>query len=94
MQIVKAHVLDYFYICLVMHTNVLISLDTRRKKADGIYPLVLRIGHFRRTTSISLGYSIPIVDWDKSKRKIKTTSKVVTNIAWLNNFWRRKDEGN
>jgi integrase/recombinase XerD len=37
------------------NTSVKISLDTRRAKADGTYPLILRLTHKRKTTSIKTG---------------------------------------
>lgn len=42
-----------------MNTNVVISLDTRQAKKDGIYLVILRLGHNGQTTAIPLGISIP-----------------------------------
>jgi hypothetical protein len=50
---------------LIIKTNIKISLDTRRVKKDGSFPLILRLTHGRNTIPISLGYSIPIQDWNE-----------------------------
>ncbi len=68
-----------------MSTNVKISLDTRRAKKDGSYPLILRLSHNRKTIPISLGYSIPENDWDEKRGKVKKSYNGTTNIARLNN---------
>ncbi len=47
-----------------MNTNIVISLDTRREKKDKTYPLVMRLGHNERTTSIPIGVSLLEKDWD------------------------------
>tara|TARA_R110000868_G_scaffold409061_1_gene693833 strand:- start:215 stop:400 length:186 start_codon:yes stop_codon:yes gene_type:complete len=61
-----------------MNTNIKLSLDTCRKKKDNSYPIILRLTHFRKTTSISLGKSVQLEFWDnnneKSKKSFKETS--------------------
>lgn len=69
-----------------MDTSLSISLDTRRKKQDGTYPLILRLTHKRMTTSMKLGYSIPLTDWDKKRKEIKKSSKVSSSINRINNL--------
>lgn len=54
-----------------MNTNIVVSLDTRRKKKDGTYPVILRLGHNKQTTSISIGISVDEKDWDEKKSLIK-----------------------
>ncbi len=54
-----------------MNTNIVISLDTRRAKKDGSYPLVMRLGHNERTTSIPLDIDLLEKDWDDKKRTVK-----------------------
>lgn len=71
-------------------TNVVISLDTRRTKQDGTYPLVLRIGHNKRTTAIPLGVSLFEKDWDEEKRKIKKSYSGTSNITRLTNSIEKK----
>lgn len=73
-----------------MNTNIVISLDTRRKKKDGSCPIVLRLTHNRNTTAIALGYSVPESDWDEKKRKIKSSSKIVSSVTRLNNLLEKK----
>ncbi|MEM6764444.1 MAG: site-specific integrase [Bacteroidota bacterium] len=67
-----------------MKTNILISLDTRRPKADGSYPLVMRIGHKRRTATIQLGYDIKKKDWDAKKRMVRKSYTGVSSFTRLN----------
>lgn len=68
-----------------MNTNVVISLDTRRAKKDGTYPIILRLGHNRETTAIPVGISIPQKDWDEKKRLIRKTFAGVSSVTRLNN---------
>jgi integrase/recombinase XerD len=73
-----------------MNTNIVIALDTRRKKKSGLYPLILRVGHLRRTTSIPLGYSIPEKDWDEKNRVVRKTYEGVNSVTRLNNIIQKK----
>lgn len=73
-----------------MNTYIVISLDTRRKKRDGACPIILRLTHDRKTTAISLGYSILEKDWDEKKRKVKPSSAVVDSVTRLNNLLEKK----
>lgn len=73
-----------------MKTNVTISLDTRKAKQDGTYPLILRLSHRRSTTSIGLGFSIPKEDWDKSERKIEKRCKLFVSVTRVNNSLGKK----
>lgn len=73
-----------------MNTSVAISLDSRRKKKDGSYPVVLRLGHFQKTTSISLGFSVQIGDWDEDKRRVRASCKIVNSVTRLNNSFAKK----
>ncbi|MBD2704707.1 site-specific integrase [Spirosoma sp. BT702] len=68
-----------------MNTNVVISLDTRRAKKDGTYPIIMRLGHNAQTTSIPIGISIAEKDWDEKKRSIKKTYTGVSSVTRLNN---------
>lgn len=68
-----------------MSTNVKLSLDTRRKKKDNSFPIILRLSHFRKTTSISLGKSIQLEFWDEKQEKIKKTYKGTASLSKLNN---------
>ncbi|MFN8345075.1 MAG: site-specific integrase [Spirosomataceae bacterium] len=68
-----------------MNTNVVVSLDTRRQKKDGTYPIIMRLGHNEKTTSIPVGISIDQKDWDDKKRLIKNSYKGTSSVARLNN---------
>lgn len=68
-----------------MNTNIVVSLDTRRKKKDGTYPVILRLGHNKQTTSISIGVSVDEKDWDERKSLIKKSYTGVNSIVRLNN---------
>ncbi|AEE19097.1 MULTISPECIES: site-specific integrase [unclassified Dokdonia] len=68
-----------------MNTNIKISLDTRRQKKDSSYPIILRLTHFRKTTSISLGHSVQKEFWDDKNEKIKRAFKGTNSVSKLNN---------
>lgn len=68
-----------------MNTNIVISLDTRRSKKDGSYPLVMRLGHNERTTSIPLNISLLEKDWNEKERVVKNTYKGTNSVTWVNN---------
>jgi site-specific recombinase XerD len=69
-----------------MKTNLTLALDLRRKKSDNTYPIILRLSHLRKTTSISLGYSVEERDWDSRKRNVRNSYKGVTSVNKLNNI--------
>lgn len=54
-----------------MQTTVSLILDKRRIKKDHSYPIAINVCHFRRTTTISTGHSIPEKFWDDSKKKVR-----------------------
>lgn len=68
-----------------MNTNVVISLDTRRPKKDGTCPLIMRLGHHGKTTSIPIGISLNEKDWDEKKRTVKKSYIGVSSVSRLNN---------
>lgn len=71
-------------------TNITISLDTRREKKDGTYPLILRLGHYERTTSINLGYSVKEKDWDDVNKVVKKSYVGTETVSRLNNLIQKK----
>jgi site-specific recombinase XerD len=73
-----------------MNTNVVLALDTRRRKADGTYSLILRIVHHRESTQITLGVSIHEKDWDDQLRRVKPTYKGTESVTRLNNRLEKK----
>ncbi|MDL5510514.1 site-specific integrase [Arenibacter sp. M-2] len=68
-----------------MNTNVKLSLDTRRQKKDTSYPIILRLSHLRKTTSISLGQSVQKEYWDDKNERIKRAFKGTSSVSKLNN---------
>ncbi len=49
-------------------------LDTRRQRKDGTYPIIIRLGFNRKTTSISTGYAVKETEWDSRKLKVKRSN--------------------
>ncbi|HRE62307.1 MAG TPA: site-specific integrase [Ferruginibacter sp.] len=74
----------------MISTSVKVSLDTRRPKADGTYPLILRLTHNRKTTSIKTGIHLKKEDWDEEKLEVKKSYKGTTNVTRLNNEIQKK----
>lgn len=73
-----------------MTTNIVISLDTRRAKKDGTYPLVMRLGHQRTTIPIPTGISLKEKDWDEKSRTVKKSFTGVETVSRLNNVIQKK----
>lgn len=67
-----------------MRTYLTLLLDTRRARKDGSFPIIFRLTHLRKTTSISTGYSILEKFWDTKKCNIKKSYTKVESIAKLN----------
>lgn len=59
----------------------------RNQKADGSYPLVIRITKDRKTTFLSLGHHVQLKDWDNKLQRVK---KSYPNSARLNNMIAKK----
>lgn len=72
------------------NTNIVISLDTRRAKTDGTFPLIMRLGHNERTTSIPLGISLLEKDWDGVNKVVKKGYSGVGSVSHLNNLIQKK----
>jgi len=73
-----------------MNTNIVISLDKRRKKKDGTYPIIMRLSHNRKSIGIPLGISVQEKDWDAKRREVKKSYKGVSSITRLNNLILKK----
>jgi len=71
-------------------TSVKVSLDTRRSKSDGTYPLILRLTHKRKTTSIKIGIHLRKEDWDAETLEVKKSYKGTSNVKRLNNEIQKK----
>lgn len=72
-----------------MNTYIKISLDTRRKNTK-TYPLIFRLTHNRKSTSIATGHQIEVTDWDDNKQKIKPSFKGTESPGRLNNLLQKK----
>ena len=73
-----------------MNTSITIALDTRRARKDGSFPIVLRLSHFRKTSSIQTGYYVQKSDWDEKNRKIKKSYRGTESVSRLNNYLDKK----
>ncbi len=49
-------------------------LDTRRKKANGTFPIVFRLTHLTKSTTIPTSLSLETADWDKKKQRVRKTN--------------------
>ncbi|SMC39927.1 site-specific integrase [Cellulophaga tyrosinoxydans] len=67
-----------------MKTHITLILDQRRMKKNGKYPLIFRLTHNRKTTSISTGFSILKDQWNEKKSDIKSNYKEVESVHFLN----------
>ena len=72
------------------NTNLIISLDTRRAKNDGSYPVIMRLAHNERTTSIPVGFSVLEKDWDTEKKIVKKSYVGLASVSRLNNLIQKK----
>ncbi|MEI9913113.1 MAG: site-specific integrase [Bacteroidota bacterium] len=71
-------------------TSIKISLDKRRIKDDGTYPIILRLTHNGQSTSIKTGFYVPESDWDDKACKVKSSYRDVINVTRLNNDIQKK----
>ncbi len=76
---------NFSYLQGMLNTNIVVSLDTRRRKKDGSCPLLLRLGHNAMTVPISLNMSVPPKDWDEDTRVVKKSYKGTLSVARFNN---------
>lgn len=73
-----------------MTASIVVSLDTRRAKQDGTFPLIMRLGFDNRTIPIPLGYSFKLEDWDETARQVKKSYKGSETVTRLNNLIQKK----
>lgn len=59
----------------------------KNKKADGTYPIAIRITKDRKTTFIALGHFVAESDWDNKNQQVK---KSVDNAPRLNNLIKKR----
>lgn len=69
-----------------MQTSLTLSLDRRRSRKDGKFPVIIRLGHYQKTTSIATGQAIPEECWDERKKKIRVSYKGTDALYHLNNL--------
>lgn len=69
-----------------MNTSLVLTLDKRRIRKDGTYPITLRLSHSNRSTSFSTGISVLEKDWDFEKKQVKKTHTGTTSVTRLNNY--------
>ncbi len=69
-----------------MQTSLSLSLDTRRIRKDSSFPIIIRLGHFQKTTSIATGQSVQEMYWDDSKKQVRRSYKGVKSVQFLNNL--------
>ncbi|MEM6895706.1 MAG: site-specific integrase [Bacteroidota bacterium] len=72
-----------------MTTYLKLSLDTRRKDTK-IFPLIFRLTHNRKTTSIGTGHKLAASEWDEKRQKIRPSFKGTESPARLNNLLQKK----
>lgn len=71
-------------------TSIKISLDKRRIKDDGTYPIILRLTHNGKSTSIKTGFSVLESEWDAKACKVKNSYRGATSVTRLNNEIQKK----
>lgn len=74
----------------IMVTSITLSLDKRRARKDGSYPLVLRISHQGYSASIAMKFSLKEKDWDNKNRSIRKSYKTNESITRINNEIQKK----
>jgi site-specific recombinase XerD len=73
-----------------MKTFLVLALDTRYKRKDGTYPIILRIIHHQASSQISTGKYVTEKDWDNDGRKIKPSYRGTESVTRLNNQLQKK----
>ena len=73
-----------------MKTNITLSMDSRRKRKDGMCPIIFRLSHHRKTIAISTGFAVPPEYWNEKNREVKRTYNGVSSVARLNNLLIKK----
>ena len=69
-----------------MKTFLALLQDTRRKKKDGSYPIIFRLTHHRKSTSLATGFSVHPAYWDDRKSEIKPSWPGSRNVSRINNL--------
>lgn len=69
-----------------MSFSAYLQLDTRRKKENNSFPLIVRITVNRKTTSLQTNINLLENEWDYKHSKVKTSAKSYDNTARINKF--------
>ena len=72
-----------------MATYIKLSLDTRRKDTK-TFPLIFRLTHNRKTTSMGTGHQLAVTEWDEKRQKIRPSFKGTESPGRLNNLLQKK----
>ncbi|CAM6002393.1 unnamed protein product [Sphagnum balticum] len=72
-----------------MNTSIVLALDAHQK-ADGTYPLVLRITHYQKVAQIILGINLKSEDWDEKKRCVRGSYRGTQSTKRLNTYLEKK----
>lgn len=75
---------------MFMNTSIKLSLDTRRMTQNGCFPIILRLTHFRKTTSIKTGHYVPEEYWDHHRCKVKRNFPDVDSVHLMNTLLLKK----
>ena len=70
--------------------KITISIAKSRQRKDGTYPIILRLSFKKLSREIKTGYSVPLADWDKKKRRVRSTYKGVSSVTRLNRKLEKK----
>jgi integrase/recombinase XerD len=73
-----------------MNTNIVLTIDTRRTKKDGTFPIIMRLSHQGYTLSIPINESIKKQDWDITKRQVKGSYIGIETPTRFNNRIQQK----
>jgi integrase/recombinase XerD len=73
-----------------MKTSLTLSLDKRRMRSDDSFPIIIRLSHCQRTTSIATGYYVQEIHWDQRKKVVKKAHKGLQSVVELNQELRKK----
>ena len=73
-----------------MATNIKFILDTRYRRKDNTFPLIMRLLRDRKSISIPLGIYIEKEDWNAPKEQIRKNSRVASDSTRLNNLIQKK----
>ena len=68
-----------------MNTRYNLTLDTRRKRKDNTFPIIFRLIHLGKSTSIATGYSVEKCYWDSNKQEVRSSYPDTISVSRLNN---------